>query len=151
MGCVVCFYSHFLSLEQPYHVCVRVHTYCSKPKYVQSSKSQWRSVGLSVSQPQLSHTGVGTVSYRTHTRPSQIGLVCVRHTSRSYYRNRASPGIFGVPSRINPLSNPHTKVTKSPTVSTVWSYNTERVTSAKYNLDGCYFEYIIYKTDNVDY
>lgn len=36
-------------------------------------------------------------------------------------------------------------LTKSPTVSTVWPYNTERVTSAKYNLDDCYFEYIIYK------
>lgn len=64
-----------MSLEQPRHVCVYVclhlcvHTYCSEPKYVQSSQSQQCSVGLSVSQPQLSHTGVGAVSYRTHTRP----------------------------------------------------------------------------------
>lgn len=38
-----------------------------RPHVCKSSNSHWRSRALSISQPQLSHTGVGTVSYRTHT------------------------------------------------------------------------------------
>ena len=49
-GCVCGFVLSVLNL----HVC-------------KSSKSPCRSLALSISQPQLSHTGAGTVSYRTHT------------------------------------------------------------------------------------